>query len=1610
MIDTGFNLSYNLNAIIPGVRQSSRAIRDNFSIIKRAIENLQSVQPSDASIFDVSSAVGDDGAIALDIGFRNNSFVLPVGDPTIDPVAGMVRYHGGSVQFHDGSGWAILSAPTISSIVAALASDPDMIALVQNGNLPDLQDTTPDGVSGLLSGADKTKLDALAPAFTSLRLLSDNLDSTIVADFGSTEFVLRALAPLTIVRTGTEVRLGIDIPKDLVVANGAAGFMSGTDKAKLDQLITTNATTTNAGYMSGGDKLKLDQLASSFTQIAVNNGPILASSGSVLSVVASSGISVNAIPGQQKLSFTLTSVGGVNPTVVGNAVTAFNNQRSRVSTPISETTNEQISHSTNANATVDILFTWDFSGLEAGLDGFRVTVNETTNSQAYALGSSLLNERVYDIPTGSRSFTLRNANPTKYFTFFVQGFRKVDADISASGVILGNPRKITTAGKNPYRPETLALFSGSLGGAGLTAKTVGQIFADIDEAKAGALWSNISGAGKPQDGADVTSEHTALNTRYVNNLLATEVTDKLSSVESDLVALSQQVLDIDTTSEVGGVAIRAARDAAIAASVSAQSSADQVNTQYNAILGIRTAISTDTSSAVAANTSALAARDAALLAASNLNTAVNSAQTAKTGAEAALASTLTAKNQSLTAAQQAQLANEAAMLSVAQARPFDFTRQGLFWDGLVRSEDGATYQTVAGVGPTFRQHGPIAGWITHKKKFLSRAARRIRAIVRCRYYQDAPDTVGQTVTLTVKGVDDVGNYVTTTKGNVYPVAGYLPGNDLFQYDGWQEFAIDFIADDAFADEFTYFSIWFEWNTGGAVGTIEISTFMADDITESGLAAIASGAAVAAQNTATTARDQAVAAAASSASNATTATTASNAAQGYRNDAATSAATAQAAGTTAATNAATSVAAAQDAQAYRNDAAGAATSALYDADRAESSAGAVLDAAQDVSDALGTVIALANTVNTQATTVDGALTTVEDALQAIASSVTTVQSAATTTAGDAAAAASAALSAQSYASQSQISASASASSQLLAQSYMQGAATSASASATHASTAQTYSDLATSSASASELSRLSVEIAYASLLPSNFLEGGRYWSLGATGTPQARLAIAPRGTFVANSTYGLVFQSRNSAGDIAPVGALALQSGRSYKLSISFRATTQTLGASAAVRFYAATLDSTYATVLKQIDIHKATTVNFQDGWKTYSKIITVADFGTAPYLRPVFEYNQTEGLQTIQIREIRVDDVTESQAAGVAAAAAIDTQRQVTAYRNETIAYASAVEVNTAQATTAAGTAVTQAGMSAQSAANALGYSVAAQNYSIAAAASDGLASTSAQAAAASSQQAAIYSSNAYTAATAAESHSIDVSVSGGAVIPAGFANDDLYWSFYNATYTFQNIPLYGRTARLTPIAPGPMTIRPLTDFTPYLHRKYRLTVLARVYQDGTDTTEQVALIAGSGQNPAETGVITFETNTYGALTATIDVSTGWKSFSADLYFSDIATAKQMRLEFRMSDGPDQDSNAIWEISLFKLEDITLYSEAKVQADSAATSADLASSYKDEASSSATSATESANTSSVYSERAVRTAAQTIPYDFTLDGIFFTNDLSGADPADPTVGSFVTVT
>lgn len=180
-----------------------------------------------------------------------------------------------------------------------------------------------------------------------------------------------------------------------------------------------------------------------------------------------------------------------------NAVAAdFNASNNRngaaIAAPTIATDGTAIDHTLQKNGSADISFEWSWGGVNGDIDGFLITVYQSSSSSAYTFGTTPSAEQVFTVPANKRAFILFGAVADQYYSFAVQAYRSVDKAINSAGVITSTLVKATGSGENPYQPSTNVAFSGNVTGTvdGINASDVNQ-------------WGAIAGAGKPADNATV---------------------------------------------------------------------------------------------------------------------------------------------------------------------------------------------------------------------------------------------------------------------------------------------------------------------------------------------------------------------------------------------------------------------------------------------------------------------------------------------------------------------------------------------------------------------------------------------------------------------------------------------------------------------------------------------------------------------------------------------------------------------------------------------------------------------------------------------------------------------------------------------------------------------------------------------------------------------------------------------------------------------------------------------------------------------------------------------------------------------------------------------------
>lgn len=172
-----------------------------------------------------------------------------------------------------------------------------------------------------------------------------------------------------------------------------------------------------------------------------------------------------------------TFVNGIAVATLTTAVSNFNLSNDRKNTAVVVPTipvTLAVEHVIQTDGSADISFDWLWAGSEGDIDGFIVYVRQSASSAAYTFGTTVAEETAYNVPANKRAFIVFGTAANKYYTFGVQAYRKVDADIDASGIIKSALVKVTTVGMDPYLPSASVTYSGDIVGTinGTTSSTV----------------------------------------------------------------------------------------------------------------------------------------------------------------------------------------------------------------------------------------------------------------------------------------------------------------------------------------------------------------------------------------------------------------------------------------------------------------------------------------------------------------------------------------------------------------------------------------------------------------------------------------------------------------------------------------------------------------------------------------------------------------------------------------------------------------------------------------------------------------------------------------------------------------------------------------------------------------------------------------------------------------------------------------------------------------------------------------------------------------------------------------------------------------------------------
>lgn len=552
-----------------------------------------------------------------------------------------------------------------------------------------------------------------------------------------------------------------------------------------------------------------------------------------------------------------------------------------------------------------------------------------------------------------------------------------------------------------------------------------------------------------------------------------------------------------------------------------------------------------------------------------------------------------------------------------------------------------------------------------------------------------------------------------------------------------------------------------------------------------------------------------------------------------------------------------------------------------------------------------------------------------------------------------------------------------------------AATEAGRAASFATQASTSEINALGSAnSAAQSLGVSTQLAAGSL-PSDFVQEGLFWSASWTGEPtRASLVGDSRFSFPVIAGQGKVLQlaPRSSSVDVAPLSQMIASPGRSQKATLRVR----TLSGTSTARLYIGGLQSNFSSssdaVFKDLNLNST--------WQDVDLLRTSDPASGTAYLRPMIRLDGNT-VSAIQVAYLKFEDVTESRAAfsfantaatsagaaGTSASAAGEAKTLAETakglaetYANNAATSASNADGSAQTATQASGVAVSSRDAAAYSAGQAQGHaSAAAEQASTATqkataaglsatAANDArlLAETAQGRAQTSATNAATSETNALGSANAAsQSQSVAASsannalltVANGPVLPSDFSEDGRYWATTNslptrpslattpnAAYTFTTVTGIGRVLQIS--GSGNRSVAPLGWLSYVPGRRLRYEVRHRLVSGTSNIRMYRAHLTEVGGDAGSSSAV--QTCTEAWQTLTVETT-------ADPSASTVYTRPVVRVEASTAD-------AVVQISMISIQDVTSEKAASGFANAASTSATTANTRAGEASSSATAA------------------------------------------------------
>lgn len=170
--------------------------------------------------------------------------------------------------------------------------------------------------------------------------------------------------------------------------------------------------------------------------------------------------------------FTLTKT-------IGNTNVSNDRIATAISPPTILTNGSALQHSTpNTDGTVDVTFTWSWSGTETDIDKFQGFMRASTSATSYNIGDTPSEELTFEVLPDRRSITFYGLPADLHYTFGVRAVRQVDTDINAAGFINSSIAQPTLGSEDPYQPETDVDWQGTVDGQ--TAADIASAVVDFN--------------------------------------------------------------------------------------------------------------------------------------------------------------------------------------------------------------------------------------------------------------------------------------------------------------------------------------------------------------------------------------------------------------------------------------------------------------------------------------------------------------------------------------------------------------------------------------------------------------------------------------------------------------------------------------------------------------------------------------------------------------------------------------------------------------------------------------------------------------------------------------------------------------------------------------------------------------------------------------------------------------------------------------------------------------------------------------------------------------------------------------------------------------------------